>query len=447
MACVVFADTIDRVTPNRLFVGSVEEFITVHGTGLAGTLSTMVEYSGPVGTRVLEPNAMTETGTQVTSWLPAEFGVTLGHYSITILAIDSPTVTRRIGPAFFDIVDYPIEQPPLINVPEVVLAEAKDPTGSIVSFNVFGLSFVDPAPVIACSHQSGARFPLGTTTVVCSATDSFASTSADFPVVVSDTVGPILVVPASFSTSDPVVTFTVTATDAIDGTLTPVCSPSSGSTFAEGVTKVVCTATDANANTAFGSFNVTLIVLPVLTLPADFSVEATGPETVVTYLATAEGGTITCTPPSGALFPLGTTTVHCTATGPGGTSTGTFAVTVEDNTPPTIHQIVASQTTLWPPNHSMIPITFQVVASDLVSPILISHIESITSNQSDNGEGDGDTTPDWRITGPLAAELRAERSGGSDRIYTITIVTIDGSGNRTTGTVQVRVAQSRRRAA
>lgn len=445
---LVHADSIDRVAPSRLFVGSIEEFITVHGTGLAGTLSTMVEFSGPIGTQVLEPNALTSTGTEVTSWLPLQFGLTVGRYSITILAIDSPTVTRRIGPAYFDVVAFPIDQPPLLNVPEVVLVEATSPTGAIVTFNVFGLSFVQPAPTIACTHQSGSRFPLGTTTVVCTATDSFASTSDDFRVVVADTVPPVLVLPASFSTANPIVTYIVTATDAIAGSLTPQCTPASGSTFQEGVTRVDCNATDSNSNTAFGSFSVTLNVVPVLTLPADFSIEATGPTgAIAIYVATAEGGTITCTPPSGSQFPLGLTLVQCSATGPGGTSIGSFKVTVVDSTPPTVVEIVPSLSVLWPPNHSMIPITFQVVAVDLVSSSLTSHIESITSNQSDNGEGDGNASPDWRITGPLSAELRAERAGGSDRIYTITIVTVDESGNRATGTVQVRVSQSRRRAA
>ena len=44
---------------------------------------------------------------------------------------------------------------------------------------------------------------------------------------------------------------------------------------------------------------------------------------------------IECAPASGATFPLGTTTVDCTATdNAGNTATGSFAVTVEDTTAP-----------------------------------------------------------------------------------------------------------------
>ncbi|MEA2345534.1 MAG: hypothetical protein QOF63_3703, partial [Thermoanaerobaculia bacterium] len=60
-----------------------------------------------------------------------------------------------------------------------------------------------------------------------------------------------------------------------------------------------------------------------------------------------------------------------------------------------------------------------------------------------NGNGDGNTSTDWEITGPLTANVRSERAGGSDRVYTITIETTDASGNAAHGTVTVTVSQSR----
>jgi len=441
-----FADSIDQLSPASFFVGSTEEFITARGTGLVGAEATMVEFSGPTGTEVLEPTAIVGS-TVVTSWLPLRIGLTLGHYSMTILAIDSPTVTRRIGPAFFDVIAFPIAQPPLLGMPESVFGEAVSPNGAILTYTVTGKSFVDPAPpTIVCNPASGSLFPLGATTVACTATDSFGSTSGQFPAFVIDTVRPQLQLPANITTGDPVVTFTATAVDAIDGPLAVACTPPSGSTFAQGVTTVLCSATDANNNTATGTFKVTVVIEPVLTLPDDFSVEATGPDgAMVAYVATAEGGVITCTPPSGSTFPLGPTIVQCSATGPGGTTTGSFTVTVVDTTPPVISKINPSPSVLWPPNHAMIPVTFNVIATDTVSLNLASHIVSIESNQSVNGNGDGNTSPDWRITGALTAELRAERAGDIDRLYTITIVTVDESGNQATGIVQVRVANIRRR--
>jgi endo-1,4-beta-xylanase len=72
---------------------------------------------------------------------------------------------------------------------------------------------------------------------------------------------------------------------------------------------------------------------------------------------------------------------------------------------------------------------------------------SITSNESDIGLGDGDTSND--IQGASFGQddrefrLRAERSGtGSGRIYTITYAVTDGSGNSTLGQATVQVPKS-----
>ena len=74
---------------------------------------------------------------------------------------------------------------------------------------------------------------------------------------------------------------------------------------------------------------------PALTLPADIAREGTGPNgAVVNFAATASDNwdpnpTVTCTPPSGSTFPIGPTTVHCTAAdATGNTAEGTFTVTI-----------------------------------------------------------------------------------------------------------------------
>jgi hypothetical protein len=173
----------------------------------------------------------------------------------------------------------------------------------------------------------------------------------------------------------------------------------------------------------------------------------------VSYTATAtdivDGSVaVHCDPASGSTFPIGTTTVQCTATDAhNNTADGSFTVTVGDTTPPVIVSITASPNSLWPPNHKMVAVTVTVVASDLVDPHPISHIVSISSNEPVNGQGDGNTSPDWVITGPLTANIRAERAGGTERIYTLTIQTTDASGNSAFGTVTVTVGQSRGHAA
>lgn len=114
------------------------------------------------------------------------------------------------------------------------------------------------------------------------------------------------------------------------------CAPASGSTFAIGTTTVTCTATDTSANTTTLTFVVTVADRqpPALALPASLSAHATGSAgAVVQYGASASDAvgvaSLACVPPSGATFPVGTTTVTCTASDAAGNSaSGSFAVTV-----------------------------------------------------------------------------------------------------------------------
>jgi hypothetical protein len=130
--------------------------------------------------------------------------------------------------------------------------------------------------------------------------------------------------------------------------------------------------------------------------------------------------------------------------GRGGTDSDTTIVTVRDTTPPSINIWSATPEMLWPPNHKMVPITVGALASDNCDPAPVTQIISVTSNEPINGQGDGDTEPDWEITGPLTLNLRAERSGkGAGRNYTITIQTTDSSDNSSTETISVSVPKSK----
>ena len=143
---------------------------------------------------------------------------------------------------------------------------------------------------------------------------------------------------------------------------------------------------------------------------------------------------------------LGTFTFTLTVDdGRGGTDTDTVVVTVQDTTPPTIGSVSAVPNSLWPPNHKMVPVSVSVAVTDACDAHPTCQIVSVTSNEPVNGLGDGDTSPDWVITGPLTLELRAERSGtGTGRIYRITVQCLDHSGNQSTATVDVTVPHDRR---
>ena len=173
---------------------------------------------------------------------------------------------------------------------------------------------------------------------------------------------------------------------------------------------------------------------------------------VVTYPAptvtdNCPGTTVACAPPSGSTFPVGSTPVTCTATDSGGgTSACTFTVTVADVEPPVITEVTASPDVLWPPNHHMRPVTIAVDVTDNCDADPACHITGVTSSEPENTRGDGNTSPDWVITGPLTVDLRAERSGqGPGRIYTNAVSCVDEAGNKATGAATVFVPHDMRR--
>ncbi len=218
--------------------------------------------------------------------------------------------------------------PPNLTLPLNVTAEATGPLGALVTFTATASDFIDGSVPVTCSPASGSTFPLGTTEVGCSAADNSDNTATgSFGVTVVDTTPPVLTLPANItaeatSAAGAVVTFTATALDLVDGVRPVTCAPASRSTFAIQTTTAQCSSTDAHGNTATSSFTVSVrdTTPPVVSTSGNVTVNATSPAgAVVTFAASAtdivDGSlTPTCTPASGAMFAIGTTTVMCAAT-------------------------------------------------------------------------------------------------------------------------------------
>jgi hypothetical protein len=231
------------------------------------------------------------------------------------------------------------------------IAEATGPDGAVVIYAAEASDTVDGPVVPACSPASGATFPVGSTTVTCSATDSHGNTHVgSLAVDVQDTTAPILTLPVDQTVeatgpNGAAVDFSTSATDVVDGSVPVTCDPSSGDTFPLGTTTVNCSATDTHGNPAGSSFTISVgdTTPPDIDLPQDRTVEATGPNgAAVDFSASAtdvvDGSVpVTCDPSSGDTFPLGTTTVSCSATDAhGNTARGSFNITVVDTTAPAI---------------------------------------------------------------------------------------------------------------
>jgi hypothetical protein len=192
-----------------------------------------------------------------------------------------------------------------------------------------------------------------------------------------------------------------------------------------------------------------------ITCPADITVSNDQGlcSAVVDYPAPIVTGSVgdtvvTCIPDSGSAFPVGTNEVICAATDSvTNQASCSFTITVEDTEPPVITDVSVSKSMLWPPNHKLVKVAVNYQDSDNCDSSPICTL-SVTSNEAEDGRGDGHTSQDWKVLNAHMVKLRAERSGqGDGRIYTITITCTDENGNAASEDVTVLVPHSRGRGA
>ncbi len=151
-------------------------------------------------------------------------------------------------------------------------------------------------------------------------------------------------------------------------------------------------------------------------------------------------GTVDCPVPNGTSI-SNTATVRSTPADADLTNNSVSVAVTASNPPPVISGISVDKPALWPPNHKMVDVTVNYVATDNCG--VDTCVLSVTSNEPVDGTGDGDTSPDWVVVDAHHVQLRAERSGnGSGRIYTITITCTDSANNSTVRTATVAVAHN-----
>ncbi|MDD4902683.1 MAG: DUF5011 domain-containing protein, partial [Patescibacteria group bacterium] len=120
--------------------------------------------------------------------------------------------------------------PPVISAHENITAEAASASGATVNYRLpSAIDEVDGGVAVVCKPASGSTFPLGTTTVNCSASDNHENTAtSSFFVIVKDTVPPVITligepsIIRGFGT-----TYTeqgASCKDAVDGAIQPVIS-------------------------------------------------------------------------------------------------------------------------------------------------------------------------------------------------------------------------------
>lgn len=130
-----------------------------------------------------------------------------------------------------------------------------------------------------------------------------------------------------------------------------------------------------------------------------------------------------------------------------------FEGAVCDTTPPEV--TLAETATLWPPNHKYVSLGTEDMVEDVTDDYAGSisvdsvRIASASSDEPENGRGDGNTTADIVIAeGGRSIQLRRERRGGGNgRVYTVNLAVNDPSGNVAEAAYRVEVPKSKKRGA
>jgi N-acetylneuraminic acid mutarotase len=166
---------------------------------------------------------------------------------------------------------------------------------------------------------------------------------------------------------------------------------------------------------------------PIISPHEDVTVEATSPAgAAVTYISPTTSdavdgpGVATCSPPSGSTFPLGPSTVTCTAADRAGNVAlpVTFTVTVQDTTAPSLSvppALAAPCTGIGPDGRGCAAVTDSVIASWLASASATDIVDS---------------APTITHNAPSIFPIG---------LTTVTFTATDQAGNNTQATAQVRV--------
>jgi hypothetical protein len=263
--------------------------------------------------------------------------------------------------------------PPIITPPTDITVSAIDATGTPASQTAIQ-SFLNGATATdnidgdltgSITYNAPGQFPMGSTIVTFSVTDTAGNTStAQATVSVNDQTPPVVVPPASLNFSSPngqpvpsseptLVSFLggATALDNVDGALPTIHD--TPAQFGFGTTTVTFSATDGANNTGTAQSTVTILdqTPPVLTTPANITVTAidasgtpASDSTIQSFFSAATAtdnadGDITSaiTHNGPSVFPLGATPVTFSVTdSSNNTSTAQASVTITDQTPPSI---------------------------------------------------------------------------------------------------------------
>ena len=419
----------DDAAGNRVTGSLAVSVVDTIAPRLAVPAPIRAEATGRAGARIRFAARASDRGAALPAQCTPASGTTfaVGTTRVRCSAVDAAG-RRAAGGFTVTVVDT---TPPRLAIRAPRTVEATSPAGAEVAYEATATDLVAGAIAPSCAPAPGV-LPLGSTTITCSAVDAHGNRAAgSATVAVVDTTPPALRIDApgtveAASQQGAQVAYGATATDLVGGEIAPACSPAPG-TFPIGKTTVTCTAADASGNRSSGTATVTVAdtTPPRLRIDAPGRVEATGPEgAAVSYTAVATdvvSGPVTpsCTPARG-VFPVGETTISCTATdAAGNVAEASATVAVVDTGTPALRLPVRL---VLPARSTGLPFMFDVLlgyaaaATDAIDP-----------------------APRVECTPPSGTLHRFEWHDASAARVTVVCTATDRSGNATRGSFVIFV--------
>lgn len=247
-----FTDTLGSTGSVTATVSNIDKTVPAISTPADQTF----EATGVQTTPALVPATATDDNGATITHTPTTFG--LGTTEVTWTATDD---AGNQSTATSQVTVTDTTAPAITGTSADVMTEATSADGASVSFAAPTASdLVDGTVAVSCDKTSGDTFPLGDTTVTCTAEDAAHNiASVHFTVTVQDTTAPVVAItaPADGSTTGQTPSFGFTVNDntsstkkcTIDGTNLD-CSATQMSGLAAGLHTVIVTATDEGGNTA-----------------------------------------------------------------------------------------------------------------------------------------------------------------------------------------------------
>ncbi|MFT4600079.1 MAG: gliding motility-associated-like protein, partial [Arenicella sp.] len=316
-----------------------------------GVCGATVNYANPVGA----DNCLGS----VTAMTAGQASGTVFPLGLTVVTYEVTDASGNVANCSFNVTVNDTELPTIVCPADIVTTNILNVCGA--SVNYVAPVGIDNCPgsitVMTAGFVSGALFPVGVTVETFEVTDASGNmASCSFIVTVDDIQNPAIICPADITVNNDigvcgaVVNYLPpTGTDNCPAPVTVLTTGlPSGSLFPIGTTTVTFEVTDASGNITTCSFDVTVNdnEVPTIVCPGDIiqSNDLGVCGATVTYVAPVgidncpASVTIQITGlPSGALFPVGTTTNTFEVTDASGNAmTCSFDVTINDTELPTI---------------------------------------------------------------------------------------------------------------